>query len=238
MARVKNRPNTDLYSGQDPRQLPADSNREAAHYLRVPHATVRSWVLGRHYPTGAGKKFFAPIIPLPDEGKQLLSFVNLVEVHLLDAIRRRHYVPLHKVRKALEFLKAQLPSSHPLADQAFETDGSDLFIEKLGQLINISQAGQLAMRVLIDAHLRRIERETVGPAVRLYPFTRKRLCDEPRTVVIDPLVSFGKPVLVPTAIIAERYKAGESIDELANDYGRQGSEIEEAIRCELEVAAA
>ena len=61
-------------------------------------------------------------------------------------------------------------------------------------------------------------------------------------MVIDPHVSFGRPVLVgtgiPTAVIAERYKAGESIDELAGDYGRGPSEIEEAIRCELWLEAA
>jgi uncharacterized protein (DUF433 family) len=39
-------------------------------------------------------------------------------------------------------------------------------------------------------------------------------------------------------VIAERYKAGESIDALADDYGRSRLEIEEAIRCELEVQAA
>jgi uncharacterized protein (DUF433 family) len=43
---------------------------------------------------------------------------------------------------------------------------------------------------------------------------------------------------IPTAIVAERYKAGESIDELAEDYGRSRKEIEEAIRCELWLEAA
>lgn len=41
---------------------------------------------------------------------------------------------------------------------------------------------------------------------------------------------------IPTAIIAERYKAGESIDQLADDYGRERLDIEEAIRCKLERA--
>ncbi len=66
--------------------------------------------------------------------------------------------------------------------------------------------------------------------------------EEPRTVVIDPRVSFGRSVLagtgIPTAIIAERYKAGESVDALADDYGRKRVEIEEAIRCELALDAA
>ena len=42
---------------------------------------------------------------------------------------------------------------------------------------------------------------------------------------------------MPTAIIAERYKAGESMDELAEDYGCQRPRVEEAVRCELELAA-
>ena len=43
---------------------------------------------------------------------------------------------------------------------------------------------------------------------------------------------------IPSAMIAERYKAGESVHELAKDYGRDRREIEEAIRCELAVEAA
>ena len=66
--------------------------------------------------------------------------------------------------------------------------------------------------------------------------------EEPRTIVIDPYVSFGRPVLagtgIATSVIAQRYKAGESIAELAEDYGRSSPEIEEAIRCELWLDAA
>ena len=117
----------------------------------------------------------------------------------------------------------------------------DLFVEEYGQLINVSQAGQLVLRNLLQAHLRRIDRDSAGYALRLYPFTRKRpdqqLIEEPKAIVIDPRISFGRPVLagtgIPTAIIAERYKAGEAIGALADDYDRSTLEIEEAIRCEL-----
>lgn len=78
--------------------------------------------------------------------------------------------------------------------------------------------------------------------IKLYPFTREHKADEPKTIVIDPYISFGRPVLagtgIATTIIAQRYKAGESIEELAEDYGRSRSEIEEAIRCELWLEAA
>lgn len=225
-----------------PRELPAYGIREAAHYLRIPESTLRSWILGRYYPTGAGKKFFEPLIRTPHPNRPVLSFVNLVEVHVLDAIRRQHEISLGNIRRALDYLARHFRSKHPLANHHFETDGIDLFIERYGRLINISQAGQLALRSLLQAHLRRIERDTAGLPIRLYPFTRKRDPEEPKFVVIDPYVCFGRPVLVgtgiPTDVIAERYKAGESIDELAKDYGRSRLEIEEAIRCELEVEAA
>ncbi len=167
--------------------------------------------------------------------------MNLVEIHVLDAIRRKHHIPLDKVRTALIFLKRKFPSPHPLAELPFETDGLDLFITKFGQLINVSQDGQLAMQEIMRAHLHRIERDVRGIPIKLFPFTRKRDIDEfpkdPRVIVIDPYMSFGRPSLegtgIPTAIIAERYKAGESINDLAQDYGLKPLQIEEVIRCEL-----
>jgi uncharacterized protein (DUF433 family) len=227
----------------DAREVPSYGVMEAAHYLRIPRTTIRDWVSGRHYRSTAGVRFSKPIIQVPDPTAKQLSFMNLVEIHVLDAIRRKHDIPLEKVRTAMNYLSKQFPSRHPLADQEFITDGLNLFIKKFSQLINISQEGQLAILEILQAHLHRIERDIKGIPVRLYPFTRKRhLQEEPKAVVIDPLISFGRPVLVgtgiPTAVIAERYKAGESMDALAEDYGRQRFEIEEAIRCELTLEAA
>jgi uncharacterized protein (DUF433 family) len=231
-----------LYGTKAPGELPAYTVPEAAHYLLIPRATVWSWVAGRPYPTKAGRRFFKPVIALPKAHPPVLSFINLIEAHVLDAIRREHQIPLDKVRTAINYLKTQFGSEHPLADHRFETDGLDLFIQEFGRLINITQSGQLAMRQLLQAHLRRVERDPSGLAVRLYPFTRKRQSNEPKVVMIDPSISFGRPVLsgtgIPTGVIAERYKAGESVGELATDYGRPPLDIEEAIRCELQVEAA
>lgn len=224
------------------RDIPAYGLSEASHYLGIPKATLRSWVLGRHYPIEAGKQFFRPIIELPDKEKPLLSFVNLVESHVLEAIRQRHGIKFWRVRGVVEYIERHLDSRHPLAEQRFVTDGVDLFVEQFGKLVNISREGQLAIKELIQTYLRRIERDSAGFPIRLYPFTRERKPDEPKTIVIDPYISFGRPVLagtgIATTIIAQRYKAGESIEELAEDYGRPTSDIQEAIRCELWLNAA
>ena len=224
------------------RDIPAYGLSEASHYLGIPKATLRSWVLGRHYPIETGKQFFRPIIELPDKEKPLLSFVNLVESHVLEAIRQRHGIKFWRVRGAVEYIERHLDSRHPLVEQRFVTDGADLFVEQFGRLVNISREGQLAIKELIQTYLRRIERDSAGFPIRLYPFTRERKPDEPKTIVIDPYISFGRPVLagtgIATTIIAQRYKAGESIEELVEDYGRTTSDIQEAIRYELWLNAA
>src|SRR5438477_11560598 len=88
----------------DPRELPAYGIGEASHYLGIPLATLRSWIRGRHYPTEAGPKYFKSVISLPDRRLGSLSFVNLVEAHVLDAIRGQCRIPLTKVRTAMDYL--------------------------------------------------------------------------------------------------------------------------------------
>jgi uncharacterized protein (DUF433 family) len=229
------------YDTGDPRRLPAYSVAEAAHYLRMPEGTLRSWVAGRFYPVAGTTRRSRPLIHLSDPKRQYLSFVNLVEAHVLAAIRRRHGVRLPKVRKALDYLSRQFQVEHPLIDEGFQTDGLDLFVERYGKLINASREGQHAMKEIIGIYLQRIERDTKGLPIKLYPFTRDSQSEsapasDPRIVVMNPGVSFGRPVIVGTGIpvssIYERYRAGDSVAELAHDFRLDTSAIEEAIRCE------
>ena len=222
---------------------PAYKTLEASWYLRIPLATLRSWVLGRDYVAAGEKRRFRPVINIADPENKYLSFNNLVEAHVLWAIRRKHHISLFKVRDAVEFLQEQFGSERPLIEQQFVTDGIDLFIEKVGDLINVSRKGQMAMREVLEMYLRRIERDETGLPVRLYPFTHaKPDAEATGPVVIDPAISFGRPVIrrlgVPTALIAERYKAGEGITDLATDYDAKAEDIEEAIRSELQIRAA
>lgn len=227
---------------QDVRELPAYGVAEAAHYLLVPRATLRSWVAGMSYGSDGERRFFKPVIQPAATSPVTLSFINLIEAHVLAAIRRKHRVDMKAVRRAIDFLKHQFGSKHPLADHKFETNGVDLFVERYGELMSVSQGGQLAVRQLLQAHLRRVDWDTKGMPLRLYPFTRIGDVEQPRNIVIDPFVSFGRAVIagtgVSTDIVAERFKAGESADELAKDYECDREKIEEAIRCELSLAEA
>jgi uncharacterized protein (DUF433 family) len=184
------------------------------------------------------RRFSDPLIKLPDKSEPLLSFTNVVEAHVLAAIRRRHEIPMQKVRPALDYLEGTLGRVHPLAHEELLTDGVSLFVENLGQIINLSRSGQLGIKELIRAHLERVSHDRDGFAGRLFPFTRpQRETSQPRVVVLDPRVSFGRPSIsgtsVRTEVVACRLKTGESIDEIAADYNLSEEQIQEAIRYEL-----
>ena len=233
---------SDLYGGINPRDIPTYAISEAARYLRIPSGTVRSWVAGRRYKTTQGDQYFQPLILTNDRKPRLVSFTNLIEVHVLRAIRKDHKIQLDKVRAALDYLESELQVTHPLASSEFRTDGVNLFTEHYGTLINASQSGQTNLKDALNSHLERIEPDDSGLAIKLYPFTRSQEESNPRIVVIDPRIAFGRLVIVgtgiPTHIVAERYQAGDSIDDLADDYNCCHDTIEEAIRCEMHPLAA
>jgi len=236
----------DPYRGQDPRLLAAYTTSEAARYLRIPERTLFDWAFGYAYRVKRERRQMSAVIRVANEERHLLSFTNLAELHVLDALRRVHQVRMKKIRQTVLYLTQEFKTDHPLVHQDMWTDGASVFIDHYGDLVNASHEGQLAMRQIVEAHLRRIERDVTG-IVRLFPFTRKRpaaehVADEPRIIAIDPRVAFGRPVItgsrIPTAEIAERFKAGESLKDLSADFRRSIEEIEEAVRVELELEAA
>jgi len=119
-------------------------------------------------------------------------------------------------------------------DEVFMTDRRDLFVEKFGSIINLSQAGQLGMDFL-NIHLQRIERDPSG-LFKFFPFVVERSAKEPKFIEIDPHVGFGKPVIagtgICTSVISTRFNARESVPALAEEYGCPIPQIEEAVRWE------
>jgi uncharacterized protein (DUF433 family) len=132
-------------------------------------------------------------------------------------------------------MKKRFDSEHPFLEHEFQTDGTSLFIEQYGELVNVSEQGQIQMKRVLDSYLKRITWKHELP-VKLYPFTREVVEESPAFVAIDPRVRSGKPCIsgtaIPTSIIGERYRAGDSIKLLAGDYERSEAEIEEAVNYE------
>jgi uncharacterized protein (DUF433 family) len=207
---------------------------QAARYLGLSETTLRQWVLGRPYGVKAGEEFSPPLIKLPDPGRTALSFTNLVEAYVLASLRRKHRIKMRKIRLALSYLEKELGSEHPLATEQLESAGGSLFLKKYGQLIDLPESGQTAIEQVLRPYLQRIEHDPGGLARRLYPVRRSADASAPRVVVIDPEISFGRPTIaghgVSVAILVDRFRSGESLADLADDYELKTQQVEEAIR--------
>lgn len=206
---------------------------EAARYARLPIATLRSWVLGRQYPTAEGKAEFPPLIRPVSRKPPWLSFSNLIEAHVLRSLRTEHGVPVKELRRALAFAEKTLGIDRLLLRPELRTNAGKVFLDRYGELIDLTASGQLAMRRLFEEHLKRIEWDSSRFPVRLYPFLSASAPSGERPIVIDPRIAFGRPVVVSkgiaTSTLAERIDAGEKIDDIAADYDLAQSEVEQAV---------
>ena len=202
---------------------PAYSCLQAAHYAGVPYQTLRTWT----GPEG--------LIRTPEAGG--LSFNNLAEAHVLKSMRKVHKLPLQGIRKALRELAKIRCTEHPLLDETFETDGVNLCIRFNNEIINLSQRSQQEIREFVFLYLKRVNRDDSGRVTRLYPFVVAENETEPKHISISPIVSFGKPVLsgtgVSTSVIVGRFKARDSVADLAREYRVDPAALEDAIRWEM-----
>lgn len=163
----------------------------------------------------------------------MLSFWNLIEAHVLRALRTDHGVAVRELRKALEYAQTELNIERLLLRQELLTGAGRMFLERYGKLIELSASGQIAMREVLQAHLRRVEWDASQFPVRLYPFSPAEAASSARPIAIDPAVAFGRPILVSrgitTAVIADRIDAGETVEALATDYDVEMEEIQQAV---------
>jgi uncharacterized protein (DUF433 family)/DNA-binding transcriptional MerR regulator len=196
------------------------SSVEAALYLRLKPEDVRRWV-------NEG------VICSPRGG---ISFLNLLELHILKCLRKEFRLPMQRIRRALEEYNETENSDHPFLDPRMETDGIHLFLHDGDEYMNLNRPKQRGFPQILSTYLRRIDRLENG-GLNFFPFIVGRDIHEPRTIQISPSISFGRPVLagtgIATDVIAGRFRARDSISELAEEYGVSVSIVEDAIRWEL-----
>jgi uncharacterized protein (DUF433 family) len=210
----------------DPREMPVYGIHEAARFLGISPSTLRSWVVGRSYPSSTGNRWFAPLIAPAAPDGLMLSFANLAEAHVLQATRDQN-IPVPNVRAALDYVQEQIPGPHPLITSEFSHFGKNLFLTKLGEdPINASKGGQIGMAGILNEVLKRLERDNSGYPVRIFPLNRSRL-------VLDVNVASGQPVVKGTRILAanlwSRRIAGDSVEDIAADFNLSPEDVSEAI---------
>lgn len=212
----------------DPRDIAAYTIPEAARYVRIPAPTLRTWVVRSSELKRANRRVPLPLIIAPEYDPIRLSFNNIVEAYVLRALRTRHGVSISAARRAIDEAENNLGIQRLLLCPELRTNAGELFLYTYSTLINLNRANQLGIRLVLHQFLERIEVDEANMPARLFPSDR---CD--KIVVLDPWVAFGRPVIarrgISTSAIVARINAGETEEEIAEDYDLQTLEVEEAV---------
>lgn len=181
------------------------------------------------YTRGGKTRYFKSVIERPDPDDPRLSFYNVLEVHVLRALREVHEVKLDKIREAIQIAREKEGIDRVLIDPQLRTTGGDLFLNHYLDLVTLSHARQLAMRAILHAFLQRVAPDRSG----LFPLARHPNLRGSEPLLVSPFISFGNSIIkrkgVSTSVIASRLNLGESQEDIVEDYGLTVDEFEEAI---------
>jgi uncharacterized protein (DUF433 family) len=190
--------------------LPAYSISEAAYFAKTSPQTVSHW----HYNKGK----LGPVILGKDKDKPL-SYLQLIEVAFVSTMRE--FMSLQKIRKAREYARTTFNVEFPFAQLRWKTEGTHLLINlkdiegdsEIDKLVVCDKSGQEAWGTIMAERFTQFVYED-GLAL----IWHLRGIDCP--VNINPRISFGAPSIkgIPTWILKGRWLAGESIEEIQEDF--------------------
>ena len=215
---------------------------EAARILGVPTTTLSSWVKGyAKAREGRPPVVGAPVVtsfPARRRDDPSIPFVGLAEAFVLAAMRRAG-VALQRIRPALAELEKRIGVEHALASQRLYTDGAELLFdfaerhpgdegESANDLVVVRNGQRVFKEVIVD-YLQQIVYGADGYAslirVPLY---------EKASVIVDPSRSFGAPIFERGAVriddVLHRFWAGESMQDLADDFRIPLKDLEDVVR--------
>jgi uncharacterized protein (DUF433 family) len=202
--------------------LPAYLVKDAARYAKIAPQTILNWQKD-------GPDSAAPISGR-DNGKAL-SYLQLIEVAVVAAMRSAG-ISLAAIREAKTYIGKRLNSDYPFAEYGFKTDGTNILMdlsvfdkgESKDKLILVNKGGQLGWKPILDRRLKEFEYKG-GIAVKW---------NLDSVVSIDPQIAFGAPSIngIPTWTIKNRLAAGESVNEIADDFSLKVADVRRALAFE------
>jgi uncharacterized protein (DUF433 family)/DNA-binding transcriptional MerR regulator len=204
--------------------IPNYQVQEAARYARVSPQTVRYW-----HRVGSQNQ----TLLVPRESGEALSYMELIEVAVVSALRKLG-LTLKRIKDARDYVSNTFKKEYPFAAYDFKTDGLSVLLDYQqvdrkkgkGKLLNATQKGQLEWEEIVGGLLKEFEYErALGLALKWH------VAGLDKPIIIDPRISFGSPNVkgVPTWILKGRWEAGESIDEIAEDFYLSKDYVTEAL---------
>lgn len=214
--------------------IPRYSFSEADYLAGVSRGTAKRWLKGYAYDTPTRRVHQPPVNFISSEYEGV-SFLDLLEIVVIGRFRA-HGFSLPQVRHIVTNCRSLLGIERPLTSLTFKVSGREVFVQTGQQLLEVGKRrGEQAWEKILRPFLEELDYgETF--ARRWWPLGK----GEP--IVVDPAFGFGQPVIADTGvrveIIAELFAAGESIDEIAEDFGIARKQVEAALRFDQQRRAA
>lgn len=187
---------------------------EASRLTGIPGRRIRRWMEGYAYTRRGTRRESTPVIRPRfgrDVGELSLSFADLVEVRFLDAFLNRG-VSFRAIRIAAERAQDLLSMSHPFSSHRFKTDGKDILAEIVRpgrdpELLNLIHNQYELRRVVLPLLHAGLDFDHASEsAARWWPRGRRV------GIVLDPLRSFGSPIIASAGVRTSILAASAAVD--------------------------
>jgi uncharacterized protein (DUF433 family) len=185
-----------------------------------------------------------PVITcFPAHGREAtVPFIGFAEAYVLSAFRRAG-VPMQRIRPAVEVLSSGIGVDHALASRRLYTDGAEVLYDFASSAhdeelrgLTVVRTGQRQFAEVVRNYLKRITYGDDGWAaqVRLPAYRRAE-------VIVDPRRAFGMPLVVHGGArvedLVDRFVAGDTLADIAADFGVPEPEVEDVVRVATRAAA-
>jgi len=207
---------------------------EASRYTRLHPSRTRAWFKGRSDQTGRGPLLRSDFAKRGSDFA--VSFLDLVDLAVAGEFRKLG-VTMPVVRRAYSQLVGELQTEHPFCHSDLYTDGREIFLHTAGEIGDEALANVVSQQRYFLHVIQQLKRIDYSEATRLA--MRWRVASG---VLIDPEVSFGKPVAagtgVTTYVLAQAFFANrENAEFVADLYGVTPQAVENAVDFEQEHGA-
>jgi len=205
--------------------------------LVLPPGTGRRWIDGYD----RGGVHYPPVVRVERTRDEEVTWGEFVETRLLAEFRARG-ASMHRLRPAVVRLREEF-GRYPLAHARpfLDIDGREL-VRHVQQEVGITGHEMLVVVRSGQAMMSAPVRSFVGDLRYVGDADREANAVVPvqfgGLVTLDPLHQYGRPVVraVPTEVVAEQFRAGESTETIADLFDLTVAQVEQALRFELSLA--
>ena len=175
------------------------------------------------------------------DGRWYATFQDMLELRCLRAFHDAG-VTWHRIKRTAEYSRDRFNADYPFSHRRFLTEGKGIFARTEEGLEQLSGRGQYSFEEIIGPGLfAPVEYNDVDLPVRWYPAVEWGWDSNSRTVVVDPLRSFGSPVIIdfgiPTQVLFDSYQAeSNDSDRVARIYEIPVASVQIAVAFEQYMA--